>query len=199
MGERSAQLTEVLRAWTRGDESALGKVIELAYPELREIARRCLRMERSEQTMQATALVHEAYLKLIDAQNLTWQDRAHFFAIAASIMRRILVDHARARGRAKRGGGMRRVDLDAALMVTTESDPELVRLDEALADLAAFDPRKARIVELRYFGGLTSQEAASVLHVSPQTINRDWSLAKAWLIHEMRKKECDGRPALGND
>jgi RNA polymerase sigma-70 factor, ECF subfamily len=199
MGESSAQLTEVLRAWTRGDESALGKSIELAYPKFREIARRCLRMERPEHTMQATALVHEAYLRLIDAQKLTWQDRAHFFAITASIMRRILVDHARARGCAKRGGGMRRVDLDAALLVTAESDPELVRLDEALADLAAFDPRKARVVELRYFGGLTSQEAATVLRVSPQTINRDWSLAKAWLIHEMRKKESDGPPQVGND
>jgi len=198
MAEPSAQLTEVLRAWTRGDESALGKVIELAYPELREIARRCLRMERREHTMQATALVHEAYLRLIDARNVTWQDRAHFFAIAASIMRRILVDHARARGRDKRGGGMRQVNLDAALMVTTELEPELVRLDKALEDLAAFDARRARVVELRYFGGLTSQEAAAVLRVSPQTVNRDWSLAKAWLIHEMRKKECDGRPALGN-
>jgi RNA polymerase sigma factor (TIGR02999 family) len=198
MGERSTQLTEVLRAWTRGDESALGKVIELAYPEFREIARRCWRMERAEHTMQATALVHEAYLRLIDAQNLTWHDRAHFFAVAARIMRRILVNHARARSRAKRGGGMRQVNLDAALMVTTELDPELVRLDEALEDLAAFDARKARVVELRYFGGLTSQEAAVVLRVSPQTVNRDWGLAKAWLIHEMRKKESDGRPALGN-
>jgi RNA polymerase sigma factor (TIGR02999 family) len=198
MDERSAQLTDVLRAWTQGDESALGKAIELAYPELREIARRYLRMERSEHTIQATALVHEAYLRLIDVQNLTWQDRAHFFAVAASIMRRILVDHARARGRAKRGGGMRQVDLDAALMVTTESDPELVRLDEALEDLATFDSRKARVVELRYFGGLTSQEAAAVLRVSPQTINRDWSLAKAWLIHEMRRKEADGPPQMGN-
>lgn len=198
MGERSAQLTEVLRAWTRGDESALGKAIELAYPELREIARRCLRRERSEDSMQATALVHEAYLRLIDAQNLTWQDRAHFFAIAAGIMRRILVDHARAKGRAKRGGGMRQVNLDAALMVATELDPELVRLDEALENLATFDARKARVVELRYFGGLTSQEAAAVLCVSPQTVNRDWSLAKAWLVHEMRRKESDGRPTLGN-
>jgi RNA polymerase sigma factor (TIGR02999 family) len=114
-------------------------------------------------------------------------------------MRRILVDHARARGSAKRGGGMRRVDLDAALMVTTELDPELVRLDEALAGLAAFDPRKARVVELRYFGGLTSEEAAAVLRVSPQTVLRDWSLAKAWLIHEIRRKECDGPAPLGND
>jgi RNA polymerase sigma factor (TIGR02999 family) len=198
MAELSAQLTEVLRAWTGGDESAFAKVIELAYPELREIARRCLRMERSEHTLQATALVHEAYLRLMDARNLTWQDRAHFFAVAASIMRRILVDHARAKGRAKRGGGMRQVNLDAALMVTTESDPELVRLDEALEDLATFDPRKARVVELRYFGGLTSQEAAAVLRVSLQTINRDWSLAKAWLIHELRRKEYDGRPPVGN-
>ena len=198
MGERSAQLTEILRAWTRGDESALGKAIELAYPELREIARRCFRNERSAHTLQATALVHEAYLRLIDVRNLTWQDRAHFFAIAAGIMRRILVDHARARGRAKRGGGMRQVNLDAALMVTTELDPELVRLDQALEDLAAFDPRKARVVELRYFGGLTSQEAAAVLRVSPQTVNRDWSLAKAWLIHEMRRKEADGPPQMGN-
>jgi RNA polymerase sigma factor (TIGR02999 family) len=192
-------LTEALRAWTNGDEGALAKVIELVYPELREIARRCLRLERSEHAMQATELAHEAYLRLIGVQNLTWQDRAHFFAVAASIMRRILVDYSRARGRAKRGGGIRQVNLDAALMVTTEPDPELVRLDEALADLAAFDPRKARVVELRYFGGLTSEEAAAVLRVSPQTINRDWGLAKAWLIHEMRRKEYDGRPPLGND
>ena len=198
MAERAAPLTEALRAWARGDESALAKAIELAYPELRQIARRCLRPERSGHTLQATALVHEAYLRLMDARNLTWQDRAHFFAVAAGIMRRILVDHARARGRAKRGGGMRQVNLDAALMVTTELDPELVRLDEALEDLAAFDRRRARIVELRYFGGLTSREVAELLRVSPQTVNRDWSLAKAWLIHEMRRKECDGRPPLGN-
>ena len=198
MAELSAQLTEVLRAWTRGDKTALAKVIELAYPELREIARRCLRSERSAHTMQATALAHEAYLRLIDARNVTWQDRAHFFAVAASIMRRILVDHARARGRAKRGGGMRQVNLDAALLVTAEADPELVRLDEALEGLAAFDARKARVVELRYFGGLTSLEAAAVLRVSPQTINRDWSLAKAWLIHEMRKMQSDGPPQMGN-
>jgi RNA polymerase sigma factor (TIGR02999 family) len=199
MAEVSTQLTKVLRAWTQGDEGALGKVIRLAYPELRQIARRCLRMERSEHTLQATALVHEAYLRLIDAQTLTWRDRAHFFAVAASIMRRILVDHARARGRAKRGGGMQKVNLDTALMVSTELDPALVQLDEALEDLAVFDRRKARVVELRYFGGLTSDEAAAVLHVSPQTVNRDWSLAKAWLIHEMRRKECNGPPPLGND
>jgi RNA polymerase sigma-70 factor, ECF subfamily len=198
MLEPSTQLTEVLRAWSRGDERALPKVMELAYPELREMARRCFRMERPEHTLQATALVHEAYLRLIGARDQTWQDRVHFFAIAAGIMRRILVDHARARGRAKRGGGMRQVNLDAALLVATELNPELVRLDEALADLAAFDPRKARVVELRYFGGLTSQEAAAVLRVSPQTINRDWSLAKAWLIHEMRRKEYHGRPPVVN-
>ena len=178
-------VTGLLQAWSANDAAALERLIVLVYPELRKIARRCLSGENPGHTLQATALVNEAYLKLVDIQNIQWKDRAHFFALGARIMRRILVDHARSKGYAKRGGGVHRVDFDENLIVTAESDPALVRMDDALTQLASFDPRKAQIVEMRYFGGLNANEIASVLGVSAPTVNRDWSLAKSWLAREI--------------
>lgn len=185
----SHELTELLRGWNGSDQHALARIVELAYPELRKIARRCLRRERPDHTIQATALIHEAYLRLFDIRQVRWQDRTHFFAIVAKVMRRVLIEYARAQGCSKRGGGVRRVNLDEALTISAKSDPEIVRLDEALEEMAKFDPRKAQVVEMRYFGGLTSGEVAGVLGVSPQSVNRDWSLAKAWLVREMTRQE----------
>lgn len=184
-------VTGLLQAWSGGDANALERIVVLVYPELRKMAHRCLTGERPGHTLQATALVNEAYLRLVDIHSMQWRDRAHFFAVGARIMRRILVDHARSKGYAKRGGGALRLDFNEALVVSTETDPALVRMDDALTQLAAFDPRKARIVEMRYFGGLNAEEIASVLGVSPQTVNRDWSLAKAWLAREMMNGEPD--------
>jgi RNA polymerase sigma-70 factor (ECF subfamily) len=181
-------VTGLLQAWTAGDRDALERIVVLVYPELRRIARRCLTNERPGHTLQATALVNEAYLRLVDIDRMQWRDRSHFFAVGARIMRRILVDHARSRGYAKRGGGGQRVDFNEALVVSPEMDPALVRMDEALTQLATFDPRKARIVEMRYFGGLNAAEIASVLGVSVQTVNRDWSLARSWLAREMNSE-----------
>ena len=195
----SQELTELLRGWSGGDQSALARIVDLAYPELRKIARRSLSGERSEHTIQATALVHEAYLRLVDIRQVRWQERAQFFAIVAKVMRRILIEHARARGSSKRGGGVRPINLNEALVISPKLDPEIVRLDEALEQLARFDSRKAQVVEMRYFGGLTSNEIALVLGVSHQSVNRDWNLAKAWLAREMSRQEYDGPPALGND
>ncbi len=194
-------VTGLLQAWSGGDANALERIVVLVYPELRKIAQRCLTRERPGHTLQATALVNEAYLRLVDIHRIQWRDRVHFFAVGARIMRRILVDHARAKGNAKRGGGGIRIDFNEALAVSNQSDPALVRMDDALTQLATFDPRKARIVEMRYFGGLNANDIASVLGVSPQTINRDWSLAKSWLAREMRNGEPDvassGRAARG--
>jgi RNA polymerase sigma factor (TIGR02999 family) len=185
----SSEITELLHAWSGGDQNALQKIIQVVYPELRRIARRCLGDERHEHTIQATALVHEAYIRLIDTTRIKWQDRAHFFAVSAKIMRRVLVDYARARHFAKRGGGLRRVDFKEALVVSSELGRELVRMDDALSELAQFDSRKAQVVEMRYFGGLKATEIASVLGVSTQSVNRDWNLAKAWLAREMSHQE----------
>jgi RNA polymerase sigma factor (TIGR02999 family) len=182
---RATEITGLLQAWSGGDGGALERILVLVYPELRKIAQRCLSHEREGHTLQATALVNEAYLKLIDIQRMEWHDRAHFFAVGARLMRRILVDYARSKGYAKRGGNAQRVDFNEALVVSAEMDPALVRMDDALTQLAAFDARKAQIVEMRYFGGLTAEDIAAVLGVSVQTVNRDWSLAKAWLAREM--------------
>ncbi len=184
----SPDLTELLRGWDGTDPTALARIVELAYPELRKIARRCLSRERPEHTIQATALVHEAYLRFLEIRQVRWENRAHFFAIIAKVMRRILVEYARAQGCSKRGGGMRRVTLDEALMISGESNPEIIRLNEALEELTKFDARKAQVVEMKYFGGLTAEEIASVLRISTQSVNRDWSLAKAWLIREMARQ-----------
>jgi RNA polymerase sigma-70 factor (ECF subfamily) len=182
-------VTGLLQAWSGGDANALERILLLLYPELHKIAQRCLTRERPGHTLQATALVNEAYLRLVDIHSIQWRDRVHFFAVGARIMRRILVDHARSKGNAKRGGGGIRLDFNEALVVSTKSDPALVRMDDALTQLASFDPRKAQIVEMRYFGGLNANEIASVLGVSPQTVNRDWSLAKSWLAREMMSGE----------
>ncbi len=181
----AAEITGLLRAWSGGNRDALERILVLVYPELRKIAQRCLMNERGGHTLQATALVNEAYLRLIDIQNVEWHDRAHFFAIGARLMRRILVDYARSRGYAKRGGGAQRVDFDEALVVSAQIDPALVRMDDALTQLASFDSRKAQIVEMRYFGGLHAEDIAAVLGVSVQTVHRDWSLARTWLAREM--------------
>ncbi len=184
-----SEITGLLRAWTGGDREALERILVLVYPELRRIAQRCLSNERNGHTLEATALVNEAYLRLVDVQKIELRDRAHFFAIGAKLMRRILIDYARARGYAKRGGGAQRVDMDEALVVSTQADPLLVRMDDALTELASFDPRKARIVEMRYFGGLNAEDIAAVLGVSVQTVNRDWSLARSWLAREMSSED----------
>jgi RNA polymerase sigma factor (TIGR02999 family) len=181
----ATEITGLLRAWSGGDCGALERILVLVYPELRKIAQRCLTNERNEHTLQATALVNEAYLRLVDAKAIEWHDRAHFFAVGARLMRRILVDYARTRGYAKRGGDAQRVELDEALIVSAQMDPMLVRMDEALTQLAFFDPRKAKIVEMRYFGGLTADDIAAVLGVSAQTVHRDWNLARSWLAREM--------------
>jgi len=174
-------ITRLLLAWSEGDESALAQLMPLVYAELHRLARRYLRSERADHPLQTTALVNEAYLRLIDVRQVRWQNRAHFFAVSARLMRRILVDFARERGYQKRGGGIHHVSFDEALVVGREPDESLVALDEALSGLAEFDPRKSQVVELRFFGGLSIEETAEVLHVSAETVRRDWRLAKAWL------------------
>ena len=188
----SAEITVLLRAWSRGDAAALDRLAPQVYAELHRIARRHMRNERAGNTLQTTALVNEAYLRLVDVKNAAWQDRTHFFALSAQIMRRVLVDSARARGTAKRGGGKRvdhstAVDFDAMPDLGSQRDQGLLALDDALNELAKVDPRKARVIELRYFGGLSVEETAEVLQISPQSVLRDWKLAKAWLLREMTR------------
>jgi len=186
MGMRSSsEATRLLKSWRDGDSAALDQLIPVVYDELRNLAAHYLRRERPDHTLQPTALVHEAYLRLIDQGGAEWQSRAHFVAVAAQMMRRILVDHARTRCRAKRGGSGRKVSLDEALTVSHDRAEQLVALDEALTGLAAIDERKGRVVELRYFGGLSVEETAEVLQVSAITILRDWKLAKAWLYAQV--------------
>jgi RNA polymerase sigma factor (TIGR02999 family) len=178
-------VTELLVAWRRGDDRAFEALVPVVYPELRRLARQHLRRERA-QTLQTTALAHEAYLRLVNTRDVHWRDRAHFFAMSSRIMRRVLVDAARARRAAKRGGGLTiRVTFDEALGRADEKGLDLVALDDALLALAALDERKARVVELRVFGGLTLAEAAAALHVSPDTIARDWTFVKSWLKREL--------------
>jgi RNA polymerase sigma factor (TIGR02999 family) len=190
---RPGQITALLKAWSGGDAAALSRLAPLVYAELRSLARRYLRRERPGNTLQTTALVHEAYLRLVEAKSVDWQDRAHFFAISAQMMRRILVDAARARASAKRGGGARRIDHSTALNLDQLPDPglergaELIALDDALNVLEQLNPRHARVVELRFFAGFSVEEAASVLNISPQTVVRDWKLAKAWLKRELTR------------
>jgi RNA polymerase sigma factor (TIGR02999 family) len=181
-------VTALLQAWSSGDESALEGLIPLIYEELHRIARRYLDRERPDHTLQTTALINEAYLRFADARRLPWQDRTHFFAIAAQMMRRILVDHARSRQNLKRGGAVRRVSLDEALAVSRDQSAELVKLHDALTALSAVDPRKGQVVELRFFGGLNIQETAHVLKVSVDTVMRDWKFAKVWLLRELRSE-----------
>lgn len=181
-------------SWGKGDEAALNELIPLVHDELRRIARRCMARERPGHSLNASALVNEAYLRLIDLQHVNWQNRAHFLAMSARLMRRILVDIARSKGYQKRGGGAVRVTFDHALAVTDERGEDLVALDDALRALAEVDDRKARVIELRFFGGLTIEETASVLKVSVDTVMRDWTVAKVWLLRELR----DQRPRGGS-
>jgi RNA polymerase sigma factor (TIGR02999 family) len=187
MGSSSPSITQLLLDWSRGDPAALNQLMPLVYDELRQLARIHLRRERPDHTLQATALVHEAYLRLIDQHSVTWQNRAHFFGIASQMMRRILVNHALARRAAKRGGFGQRLSLDEAVSLGNQRDVDLVALDEALTDLEKMDPRQSRIVELRFFGGLSIEETAEVLHISPATVKRDWTTAKLWLRRQMAK------------
>ena len=182
------EVTQLLIAWGNGDREALDKLVPLVYDELRRIARRYMDREPAGHTLQTTALVNEAYLRLIEQKGMKWQNRAHFFAISAQLMRRILVSMARARHANKRGGEARQVSLDEALVVSEERAAELVALDEAMNELAALDPRRSRVVELRYFGGLSVEETAEVLNISPETVMRDWKRAKAWLYTELNRK-----------
>ena len=181
----SHNITDLLRQWSAGDQRALDQVTPLVYEELRHQAARYLRRERPGHTLQTTALINEAYLRLIDAREVHWQSRTHFFAIAANLMRRVLVDHARRRDADKRGGPHVRVQLDEALAVADEADIDLLAIDEALDKLAAIDPQQARVVELRFFSGLNVEETAAALGVSPKTVKRDWSVARAWLRREI--------------
>jgi RNA polymerase sigma factor (TIGR02999 family) len=178
-----------LRAWRSGDEDALGRLMPIVEGELHQIARRCMRGERAGHSLQATALVNEAYLRLVDTQRVQWQDRSHFLAMSARLMRRILVDHARARRYQKRGGGAQRVTLVDDLGGSDEKPHDLVALDNALEALACVHERKGRVVELRFFGGLTVEETAHVLGVSTDTVLRDWQMAKAWLLRELRGRD----------
>lgn len=187
MGEPSA-VTQLLNDWRRGDKAALENLMPLIYQELRQIAARYLRRERANHTLQTTALVHEAYLRLMDQQEVHWQNRAHFFAIAAQMMRRILVNYARDHQTLKRGGHCHRVTLDEALAVEWHKDLDLVALDDALNLLAATDERKSRLIELRFFTGLSIEEAAEILEISVATAKRDWTLARAWLYQEISQK-----------
>jgi RNA polymerase sigma-70 factor, ECF subfamily len=178
-------VTQLLIAWTNGDQVARDQLISVVYEELHRLARRYMRQESPGHTLQTSALVNEAFLRLVDQRNVHWQNRAHFFGIAAQMMRRILVDYARSSSSGKRGGGERALSLDDGLIVSKERSAEVVAVHEALEQLAKFDPRKSQIVELRFFGGLTIDETAEVLGVSPGTVMADWTMAKAWLRREI--------------
>lgn len=186
IASQPSDVTALLLKWSLGDENALQRLIPLVHRELHAIARRCAAREHAGHSLQATALVNEAYLRLIDVGTVTWQNRAHFLAVCARVMRHILVDHARGRRARKRGGPLARVTFDEALVVASEPRHDFVALDDALAALERFDTRKSRVVEMRFFGGLSVQETAAVLDVSPDTVMRDWKLARAWLQREMR-------------
>jgi RNA polymerase sigma factor (TIGR02999 family) len=181
-------VTVLLKAWREGDGTALDALMPLVHDELRRIARRCLHGERANRSVQATELVNEAFLRLVDVQHLDWQSRTHFLAMSARLMRRVLVDLARSRGADKRGGGAVRVTLDDATLGGSAPDTDVIRLDDALQALAALDDRKSRVVELRFFGGLTAEETAVALQVSPKTVLRDWEFARAWLQRELTRE-----------
>lgn len=182
------QVTDLLHAWGAGDEAALHELVPLVESELRRLAGDYMRRERTGHTLQPTALVNEAFLRLVDAHNVRWQGRAHFFGIASRLMRRVLVDHARARGFQKRGGGAHAVPLDTVVLVSRSPDITLLDLDRALGDLATLDERKARVIEMRFFGGMTVEETADALSVSTDTVKRDWRLAKLWLLNALAER-----------
>jgi len=187
-GRARQDVTGLLVAWSAGDASALEQLLPIVHAELRRLARRLMRGERGGHTLQTTALVNEAYMRLVDLSRVQWQDRAHFFAMSARLMRRVLVDHARTRTYQKRGGGARPISLDEALVVAPERGADLVALDDALVALAAVDARKSRVVEMRFFGGLTVEETAAALDVSVETVARDWRFAKTWLLREIDRR-----------
>jgi RNA polymerase sigma-70 factor (ECF subfamily) len=192
------EVTLLLSALTRGDSGAGTKLIPVVYEELRRLAGSYMRRERVDHTLQATALVHEAYLKLIEQRSVDWQSRAHFFGVAAQLMRRILIDHARGHLRQKRGGEEKKVSLDEAFVFSEQRADELLAVDDSLNRLAEIDPRQARVVELRFFGGLSVEEAAEVLAVSPKTVKRDWSVAKAWLYADLKERHGIDAAAMGD-
>jgi RNA polymerase sigma-70 factor (ECF subfamily) len=198
MDSAPEDVTILLAELTKGNERAASQLIPLVYDELRRLAGRYMRRERSDHTLQATELVHEAYLKLVEQRSVDWQGRAHFLGIAAQIMRRILIDHARGHLREKRGGGQEAVPLDEALVFSPEQSHELMKLDESLDRLTALDPRQGKIVELRFFGGLTVEETAEVLGISPKTVKREWSVAKAWLHGDLRRGHGNVAREVGN-
>ncbi len=183
------EITQLLMNWSQGDKAALDQLVPLVYPELRRLAKRHMNREDSAHTLQTSALINEAYLKLVDQQNVEWQNRAHFFAMAAQVMRHILIDHARTRNYAKRGGGAPKLPLDEAAALTEQRAGQLIALDDALKDLAALDERKSQIIELRFFGGLSLEETGEVMKISPSTVQREWRAAKAWLHHTMSKAD----------
>lgn len=186
------EVTELLQAWSHGDRGAFDQLAPIVYTELRRLARRYMARERPDHTLQPTALVHEAYLRLADFRHLHWKNRIHFFAISSQVMRRVLVDFARSRERRKRGGSSQRLSLDKFANLGTQHDAALLALDDALTALASEDARKCRVVEMKFFGGLSTDEIAQSLDVSPDTVLRDWKLAKLWLLREMGAKETPG-------
>ena len=188
-GECSAEITGLLKAWSSGDQAALTRLAEQVYPELRIMARRYMKNERQANTLQATAIVHEVYLRLVDVTKVEWRERAQFFAMAAQMMRRVLVDAARAQGAQKRGGGAHKVNFDETALLASEPERCILALDDALTAFAQVAPRQARVVEMRYFGGLTEEEIVEALQISPRTVRRDWDLAKAWLLRELSRNE----------
>ncbi|HEX2269961.1 MAG TPA: sigma-70 family RNA polymerase sigma factor [Pyrinomonadaceae bacterium] len=179
------QITELLAEWSGGNQAALDELYPLVYDELHRLARRYMSRERKGHTLQTTALINEAYVRLVDQRNVQWANRSHFFAISAQIMRRILIDHARRHAYAKRGGGAQQVSLDESAVIALDNLSEFLRLDEALQSLAELDPRRSRVVELRYFGGLNNEEIAGVLKISENTVIRDWNMARAWLYRQL--------------
>jgi RNA polymerase sigma factor (TIGR02999 family) len=185
--EPSGEITNLLRAWSGGDQAALDRLAERVYPELRRMARRYMKNERQASTLQSTALVHEVYLRLVDVRRVEWRERAQFYAMAAQMMRRILVDAARARASKKRGGSAVKVHIDDTAVLSPAPDRSILALDEALTALSRLAPRQARVVELRYFGGLTEEEIVAALAISPRTVRRDWDFAKAWLSRELKR------------
>jgi RNA polymerase sigma factor (TIGR02999 family) len=192
MSPPDQHLTELLQAWSRGQDDALDELVRVVYDDLHKLARRCMSNERPGHTLQATALVNEAYLRLLSSANLSWQDRSHFFAVCGRLMRRILVDFARSRQTVKRGSNLARFELEEAKMISGRQGTDLVAIDDALRSLAAVDERKCQVVELRFFAGLSARETAEVLKVSEETVLRDWKLAKSWLKRELSKEASLG-------
>jgi RNA polymerase sigma factor (TIGR02999 family) len=192
---RAGDVTKLLRAWSEGDQGALERLTPIVYDELHRLARRYMKRERPGHSLQTTALVNEAYMRLADYRRMQWQDRAHFFAASAQVMRRILVEYAR-RHNLKRGGGVQHVSLEEAAMLGGDEGADLVALDDAMHMLARIDPRKVQVVEMRFFGGLTVEETAEVLKISPKTVKRDWRVAKAWLYRELTGETSDEPPTM---